>query len=117
MGRPGAPVSPLAVVCGHRLFRVFGALMQALFSLSSFSRAGPAPAIFDADGCTTYAQLADMIRTLRRDLASGGLAPGDLVAVPSSRKATTIALWIATLGCGGNIMPIDATLPRQRREA
>lgn len=78
-------------------------------------RAPQAPAVLDAKGTVTYAQLDRTARRLARGLAQQGVGPGDVVAVqlPNARLACAVDLAVAAVG--GIVLPFP--LGRGDRDA
>ena len=78
-------------------------------------RAPQAPAVLDAKGTVTYAQLDRTARRLARGLAQQGIGPGDVVAVqlPNARLACAVDLAVAAVG--GIVLPFP--LGRGDRDA
>lgn len=74
-----------------------------------------APAVVDADGTVTYAELDDLARRLAAGLRSLGVGPDDVVAVqlPNSRLVCAADLAVAALGAIALPFPVG----RGTREA
>jgi amino acid adenylation domain-containing protein len=64
----------------------------------------------------TYSELAVRAETLARVLRAGGLERGDVVAICGRRSFGLIAGMIGVLLSGGVLLPIDHTLPNQRKQ-
>jgi len=64
----------------------------------------------------TYSELAERAETLARVLRASGLERGDVVAVCGRRSFGLIAGMIGALLSGGVLLPIDHTLPNQRKQ-
>lgn len=83
-----------------------------------------APAVLDAEGSCSYAELDDLARRLATGLAGLGIGPGEVVAVqlPNDRLACAVDLAVAALGAIALPFPIgrgdrDAESLLRRSEA
>ena len=74
------------------------------------------PAISQGQRTWSYAELAQSADTLARLIVASGLAPGEVVAVSGQPSFGLIAAMIATFLSGGIVLPLDRTLPIQRKQ-
>ncbi|WP_407316443.1 amino acid adenylation domain-containing protein [Isoptericola halotolerans] len=72
------------------------------------------PAVVDASGTSTYADLRRASTRIAADLAAAGVGHGDVVGVLGPRGRRTLAAMIGVLRRGAAYMPIDQAVPRRR---
>jgi amino acid adenylation domain-containing protein len=87
--------------------------LQHLLQRSAEARPG-APAVRDAEGETTYADLDAAANRLARAYAELGVGRGDRVAVWLDKSATTVAAMQAALRLGAAYVPVDPMSPPAR---
>jgi amino acid adenylation domain-containing protein len=75
-----------------------------------------APAVNQGRQTWTYDELAEGADNLARLLRASGLERGDVVAICGRRSFGLIASMIGVLLSGGVLLPIDHTLPNQRKQ-
>ena len=63
----------------------------------------------------TYGELAQSAHALARVMGATGVEPGDVVAVHGRRSFGVIASMMATFLSGGILLPMDDSLPSQRK--
>ncbi|MFD8214465.1 amino acid adenylation domain-containing protein [Streptomyces sp. NPDC059697] len=81
------------------------------------ARAASAPervAVVDADGATSYGELARRVHALARTLGESGVGRGDLVGVLSGRRAAMIVAMLAAHTVGAAYVPLDPDFPAAR---
>ncbi|MCX4573172.1 amino acid adenylation domain-containing protein [Streptomyces sp. NBC_01571] len=81
------------------------------------ARAASAPervAVVDADGATSYGELARRVHALARTLGESGVGRGDLVGVLSGRRAAMIVAMLAAHTAGAAYVPLDPGFPAAR---
>ncbi|WP_217143031.1 non-ribosomal peptide synthetase [Streptomyces sp. AC627_RSS907] len=81
------------------------------------ARAASAPervAVVDADGATSYGELARRVHALARTLRESGVGRGDLVGVLSGRRAAVIVAMLAAHTAGAAYVPLDPDFPAAR---
>ncbi|MGW0416119.1 amino acid adenylation domain-containing protein [Streptomyces collinus] len=81
------------------------------------ARAASAPervAVVDADGATSYGELARRVHALARTLRASGVGRGDLVGVLSGRRAALIVAMLAAHTAGAAYVPLDPDFPAAR---
>jgi amino acid adenylation domain-containing protein len=74
------------------------------------------PAIRQGEHTWTYGDLAKRADTIARVLRARGLERGDVIAVCGPQSFGLIASMLGTLLSGGVLLPIDHTLPDQRKQ-
>jgi len=79
-------------------------------------RSPEALALQSAEHAFTYAELAGLARSLAGRLADAGAGPGQRVAVVMHKGWEQVVAVLAILEAGAAYLPIDASLPRGRRE-
>ncbi|WP_330436559.1 amino acid adenylation domain-containing protein (plasmid) [Streptomyces sp. NBC_00825] len=97
-GRPGAP-SPLPVPDRIR---------------ARAAERPTAPAVTDARGTYSYAELAEAAARMADGLRAAGVRPGAPVAVCLPRCMELIAAAVAVWQCGGAYVPLDPAQPAAR---
>jgi amino acid adenylation domain-containing protein len=90
-------------------------LVTSLFA-SWAMRTANQPAISQGEQNWTYSELAESAETLARFLRVSGVERGDVVAIHGRRSFGLIAGMIGTLSSGAVLLPIDPTLPDQRKQ-
>ncbi|GAA4521014.1 hypothetical protein GCM10023191_098790 [Actinoallomurus oryzae] len=75
-----------------------------------------APAVVDADGTVTFAELNDLARGLAGRLQAAGVRPGDLTAVVLPKGRAQVIAVLAALTAGAAYVPIDPAWPEERIE-
>ncbi len=74
-------------------------------------------AIREASGrCFTRGQLAALIDRTARALATAGIKPGDAIAIVSPNCAEYLAVYLAGLGAGLHVVPVNWHLAKQERD-
>lgn len=124
--RPDAPTSSLELLTGGEK-RALGALlrrkpacaMQArnlhgLFRRQA-SRTPDAPALYCADGDSTYAALDRVSHNVCQNLLALGAGPEDVVAFLLPRTSFIPALMLGAWKAGCAFLPMDCTWPNARR--
>ena len=81
------------------------------------ARAPDAVAIRCAEGTYSYGDLEAWSRSVASALLAQGLRPGDRVALPGVRSSTALATILGIVRAGGVYVPIDLTIPTNRRAA
>lgn len=76
-----------------------------------------APAVIDADGTLTYAQLADGAHAVAHLLLDAGARSGDRVAVHVARGGAQVVAVFGSLLAGCVYVPLDRSVPRGRLDA
>lgn len=71
-------------------------------------------AVCDAEGCWTYAELAERTRVLARLLRDHGVRPGSTVGVCLRRTRLMPAALLAVWAAGGAYVPLDPDYPANR---
>ncbi|MFF8433571.1 amino acid adenylation domain-containing protein [Streptomyces bacillaris] len=71
-------------------------------------------AVVDADGVTSYGELARRVHALARTLGESGVGRGDLVGVLSGRRADMIVAMLAAHTAGAAYVPLDPDFPAAR---
>ncbi|MFJ5216809.1 amino acid adenylation domain-containing protein [Streptomyces sp. NPDC088354] len=77
-------------------------------------RAPDVPAVVDATGRVTYAELLSAAARLADSLAASGVRPGDLVALCLGRGRDAVAAMLAVLRLGAGYVPLDPGYPPAR---
>ncbi|MGJ6960914.1 amino acid adenylation domain-containing protein [Streptosporangium sp. G11] len=78
-------------------------------------QAPDAPAVLDASGVLSYADLVDRAGALARGLRrSAGVGEGDLVGLLLPRGADAIVAMLGILGAGAGYVPLDPAYPADR---
>lgn len=72
------------------------------------------PALVDADGATTFAELGRRVDAIAAGLAATGVARGDRVGVALPRRADAVAVVLGALRAGAVAVAIDAAYPDAR---
>jgi amino acid adenylation domain-containing protein len=93
---------------------VSGALLHTLFQ----ARAAEMPdqtAVIAADGVLSYAELLRRSNRVAHRLCALGARPNHLVAVVMEKGWEQVAAVLGILGSGAAYLPIDPTLPAERR--
>ncbi|MEU1075438.1 MULTISPECIES: non-ribosomal peptide synthetase [unclassified Streptomyces] len=80
------------------------------------ARTPDALAVVDGDSTLTYRQLDQEGRALAAHLREHGVAPGDRVALLTTRSARTVVAQLALWGAGAVCVPLDPAQPRPRTE-
>ncbi|MBV9669647.1 MAG: amino acid adenylation domain-containing protein, partial [Acidobacteriales bacterium] len=73
-----------------------------------------APAVHDASGSWTYAELLSAANAIAVSLSAAGVSPGDFVGISLDRSRAMAAAMLAVLDIGGAYVPIDPSLPQER---
>lgn len=89
-------------------------LVTTLFA-SWANRLPEQPALRHGNRILTYRELADRANTLARTLLARGLERGDVVTVCGQRGFGLIASMLAVFLSGGVLLPIDRSLPPNRK--
>ncbi|GAA3207288.1 amino acid adenylation domain-containing protein [Actinocorallia longicatena] len=85
--------------------------------LDAQAEAAPdAPAVTDAHGTLTHAELHTRANRLARRLIAGGARPGTSVALCLPRTADLAVAALAVLKTGAAYLPVDPAYPRDRQE-
>ncbi|MFJ3566881.1 non-ribosomal peptide synthetase [Streptomyces diastaticus] len=71
-------------------------------------------AVVDADGATSYGELARRVHALARTLRESGVGRGDLVGVLSGRRAAMVVAMLAAHTAGAAYVPLDPDFPAAR---
>lgn len=79
-----------------------------------FAGDGDRPAVRDARGRLSYAQLALEARRLATLMERSGVTPGTVVAVGGERGSTVVAAFLATELLGALYVPADGNWPARR---
>lgn len=95
-----------------RAMEVSGTLLDRL--AATVAAQPDADALVDADGATTFADLAARIDRLAAGFATLGVARGDRVAIALPRSSDAIALVLAALRAGAVAVPVDVAYPDAR---
>lgn len=66
-----------------------------------------APAVTDANGSATYAQLWNHAAEFASRLTDGGVKPGDMVGIAAGRSLGTVAAILGVVFAGGCYVPVD----------
>ncbi|HEY2740347.1 MAG TPA: amino acid adenylation domain-containing protein, partial [Thermoanaerobaculia bacterium] len=74
------------------------------------------PAVISAERTLTYGELRRLACGLGRRLRVAGVEPGSLVGVVMTKGWEQVAAVLAALAAGAAYLPIDAELPRERRD-
>ncbi|MFK8907817.1 non-ribosomal peptide synthetase [Streptomyces sp. YS-3] len=80
------------------------------------ARTPDALAVVDGDATLTYRRLDQAGRALAAHLREHGVAPGDRVALLTTRSARTVVAQLALWGAGAVCVPLDPAQPRPRTE-
>jgi len=93
----------------------FQSLIDAVFNVAI--RRAEHTAVFDRDGDrrTSYRDLVVLVRRWAGRLAALGVVPGDRVAVSADTDLSAPLGFLAILAVGGVVVPLDPSLPRERR--
>lgn len=75
-----------------------------------------APALLAPDRTMTYGQLRAEVAWARGGLARLGVEPGDRVVLALPNDWPFVVAYLAVLGAGAAAVPLDPSLPPQRRE-
>jgi long-chain acyl-CoA synthetase len=70
-----------------------------------------APAVVSRGQVTTYGELRRQVGELRGGLTEVGVAPGDRVAIASANNWLFVVSYLATLGVGGVVVPLNPASP------
>jgi long-chain acyl-CoA synthetase len=70
-----------------------------------------APAVVSRGQVTTYAELRRQVGEMRGGLARLGVAPGDRVAIAGANNWLFVVSYLATLGAGAVVVPLNPTSP------
>jgi amino acid adenylation domain-containing protein len=73
-------------------------------------------AVIQEGASYSYAELAELILTIRSGLWRLGLRPGEATGVCMGRSVEMIAVLIAVLGCGAAYVPMSESYPAARLE-
>ncbi len=74
------------------------------------------PAVISAEKTLTYGELRWLARGLGRRLRAAGAGPGSLVGIVMTKGWEQAAAVLGTLAAGAAYLPVDADLPRERRD-
>ncbi|MEU8380032.1 amino acid adenylation domain-containing protein [Streptosporangium sp. NPDC048865] len=77
-------------------------------------RAPDAPALIDATGQATYAELVAEVDRMAGALAGSGVEPGDLVGLCLPRGRAAVTAMLAVLRAGAGYVPLDPGYPAAR---
>lgn len=107
-----APVAPSAVLRGEKT----APPPDLLTIVAGHAAAHPtAPAVEMGHRCLSYSDLAIRTGDLCDALATAGVSAGDCVAVCLGRTVDRVTAFLAILRLGGVYMPLDPTLPVERK--
>ncbi|MBB5158995.1 non-ribosomal peptide synthetase [Saccharopolyspora phatthalungensis] len=104
----------------HRVNDTAGAPPDFLLHQPVFDQARRTPdrlAVVDRRGATTYRELAGRAAAVADALRTGGISPGDRVAVVMDKGVEQVAAVLGVLLAGGVYLPIDTHQPPLRRAA
>lgn len=73
------------------------------------------PAVVDASGSHTYADLARVSASVARTLSARGVEPGDAIAVACASGFSVIACQLGIWRVGAHFVSIDRSVPVERR--
>jgi long-chain acyl-CoA synthetase len=76
-----------------------------------------APAVVSRGQVTTYAELRRQVGELRGGLARLGVAPGDRVAIAGANNWLFVVSYLATLGSGAVVVPLNPASPAAELQA
>lgn len=89
---------------------------KLLTSIDSHVAADPqAPALLDASGALTRADLQAQSRRVASALAEAGVRPGDAVAIAIPRSVASVVAVVGVLRAGAVYVPIDPAHPEDRQ--
>ncbi|MDX3855197.1 non-ribosomal peptide synthetase [Streptomyces sp. AK02-01A] len=92
-----------------------GTQYEVLEAIEAQARRAPdAPALVDATGRSTYAELAEESAALADALAAAGVLPGDLVGLCLPRGRAAVTAMLAVLRIGAGHVPLDPAYPPAR---
>lgn len=72
-------------------------------------------AIFDAGTSFSYQFFLNDVASLSSEMIGRGIIPGQIVAIPIGRNYNYFVAIMATLNCGASFLPIDPTMPNDRK--
>ncbi|GAA1609416.1 non-ribosomal peptide synthetase/MFS transporter [Actinoplanes couchii] len=78
------------------------------------ARTPDAPALVDAAGTLTYAELLDLVAAYALRLTEAGVQAGDLVGIRLPRGRDAVVAVLATLSTGAGYVPLDPAYPAAR---
>jgi amino acid adenylation domain-containing protein len=124
---PSAKLNEIPLIADSVLNTVYGELNQTahsfreyedvmvLFEKVAAEYAGK-PAVVSFDRVVDYAEFASDVKRMASILHSEGILPGDVVAVSLERSYAYYVSVLAALRCGAAFLPIDPSLPMQRKQ-
>jgi len=84
------------------------------FFADQLARTPDAPAVVDGACVLTYAEVERLAQSVSLELASAGVAPGDLVGIMMERSARLPAVVLGVLRAGAAYVPLDPAFPMDR---
>ncbi|MFK0193116.1 amino acid adenylation domain-containing protein [Kitasatospora sp. NPDC090308] len=73
-------------------------------------------AVLGEGGTLSYRELALRAARLAGALRAAGVRPGDPVPVRLPRDVDLVVAWLAVLGAGGGLLPVDPSWPAERQD-
>ncbi|MGW2347517.1 amino acid adenylation domain-containing protein [Actinacidiphila glaucinigra] len=111
---PAAPAGP-TVADAVTVGAIENASSDVFAAIEEQARLTPdAPAVVDATGTSTYAQLLAAVTPLARALHSNGVRAGDLVGLSLPRGRDAVTAMLGVLRAGAGYLPLDPGYPAAR---